>query len=218
MFAFPSLRSPVRLRLLLDSTAARWLRSLFVRSGNIFIMMPQGPAVSAQCCIVYVDNLCARNDKCFNARKLVNECTRAHSATQLRLCLYIYKKIFSSFIYCYLQVLYAYCTQVVSIESNYCHIQLFLSVYYTYRIIANDSSNNSSSTTSNNFMHPKLVDVERGRERDRGREIRYNIFKQLISIPSNYPIVSVVERACDLCHLKYYNKALNSASAEAKPK
>jgi len=36
----------------------------------------------------------------------------------------------------------------------------------------------------------------------------YNIFKQLISILSNYPIVSVVERACDLCHLKY-NEALN---------
>lgn len=49
------------------------------------------------------------------------------------------------------------------------------------------------------------------------RDIRYNIFKQLISIPSNYPIVSAVEHACDLCHLKYYNKALNSANAKAKP-
>lgn len=60
---------------------------LFVHCGNIFIMMPTGPKVlrSVQSVVLlYVDNLYARNDKCFNARKLVNECTRAHWATQLR--------------------------------------------------------------------------------------------------------------------------------------
>lgn len=97
----------------------------------------------------------------------------------------------------------------VSIDSNYCHIQLFWTVYYTY--------NGKWLFKQQQHNKQQLYAPKTWRWREGERET-HNIFKQLISIPSNYPIVSVVERACDLCHLKYNNKALNSANAKEKRK
>lgn len=126
----------VRLRLLLDSTSARWLRSLFVRSGNIFIMMPTGPKVLRSVHSVVLCMLTICMPEMINVSTPANLLTSVHAPPVQQLncgfALTLIKRFSLHLFIVIFRFLYACRTQVVSIGSNYCHIQLFLSVYYTY--------------------------------------------------------------------------------------